>query len=116
MARALLRDAARTGAILGLLFLGLDIVLGPGESPVYLRIVYAVVVGLAVVIILQRGEWSDGLICGLMAALTEVLGVTLYLSYLSGSTIALMVIQLLGPMMAAYPLAGILAGLVRRVL
>jgi len=116
MARALLRDAARTGAILGLLFLAFDVVLGPGESPLYLRIVYAVVVGLAVVIILQRGEWYDGLICGLMAALAEVLGLMLYLSYISDSVIALLILQALIPMMAAYPLAGILAGLVRRVL
>lgn len=116
MAQTLLSGAARTGAILGLLFLVLDVVLGPGESPLYLRIVYAVVVGLAVFIILQRGEWSDGLICGLMAALAEVLGLMLYLSYISGSTIALLVLQALLPMIAAYPLAGILAGLVRRAL
>jgi hypothetical protein len=116
MMQSLSGGAARTGAILGLLFLALDVVLGPGESPLQLRIVYAVVVGLAVVIILQRGEWSDGLICGLMAALAEVLGLMLYLSYISGSTIALMVVQVLIPMIAAYPLAGIVAGLLRRVL
>jgi hypothetical protein len=106
--------AARTGAILGLLFLALDVVLGPGESPFTLRIVYAVVVGLAAAIILPRGEWFDGLICGLMAALGELLGLMLYLSYVSGSTIALTFLEAIVPMIAAYPVAGILVGLLRQ--
>jgi hypothetical protein len=114
MMQSLSGGAARTGAILGLLFLALDVVLGAGESPFSLRIVYAVVVGLAVVIIVPRGEWSDGLICGLMAALVEVLGLMLYLSYLSGSSVALMIMEFLLPMMAAYPVVGLVAGLVRR--
>jgi predicted neutral ceramidase superfamily lipid hydrolase len=113
MMQSLSSRAARTGAILGLLFLGLDVVLGPGESPFSLRIVYALVLGLAVIIILPRGEWSDGLVCGLMALLVEVLGLMLYLSYVSGSTIVPMVIEVLLPMMAAYPLVGFVAGLVR---
>jgi hypothetical protein len=108
--------AARTGAILGLLFLALDVVLGPGESPLSLRIVYAAVVGLAVVIILPRGEWSDGLICGFMAALVEVLGLMLYMTYISGSTIALIFLQGFVPMIAAYPLVGMVVGIVRRAL
>jgi hypothetical protein len=114
--RSLSSGAARTGAILGILFLAFDVVLGPGESPFSLRIVYAVVVGLAVVIILPRREWSDGLICGLAAALVEALGLMLYLSYVTGSTTALTVLGFLAPMITAYPLAGIVVGLVRHAL